>query len=294
MGTAVDALPQTGHPAGPRPEKDKWARGSLGVYLAYVRVSFLGILAYRMRYYTGIVTYVLFVSVHYFIWKAVYSGFPQGHRIHEFTLEQMITYIAVGWIARSLYFSNIDEQIEEYVRSGEISAYLIRPVNFHFLMLSQAAGETLFRLLFFTAPIACVILLFYPVKPPADLLHAVFFLLATICSFFVFAEINFLVGLLAFAWKSIDGVMRAKYFLVQLLSGLLIPLPFFPGWLSSALAYSPLAIISYLPLKVYLGVLSPRETLLAFVQMLLWVTILMLASQWCWKRVVQKLTVQGG
>ena len=269
-------------------------RGKLSVYTSYLRLAFLSILAYRMRYYTGIVTYTLFVSVHYFIWKAVFSEHPPEHTIHGFTLSQMITYIAVGWICRSMYFSNIDEQISEYVKTGEISSYLIRPVSFHLLMLSHAAGESLFRLLFFTFPIGVCLLLLFPISGPFSAGSFGLFLGATFVRFLVFAEINFLVGLLAFSWKSIDGIMRAKYFLVQLLSGLMVPLPFFPEVVQKFLAYPPFGVIAWFPLKLYLG-LVPSSALPALVsQLVFWAILLFVLSELAWKVVFKRLTIQGG
>ena len=45
-------------------------------YAEFSRVGFVNILAFRLRYFTGIITYFLNVTVYYFIWSAVYSG---GH-----------------------------------------------------------------------------------------------------------------------------------------------------------------------------------------------------------------------
>ena len=42
----------------------------IGVYRAFIRTAFLNMLAYRLRYFTGIVTYLLFVS-HYFYYRAL-------------------------------------------------------------------------------------------------------------------------------------------------------------------------------------------------------------------------------
>ena len=77
-----------------------WRRTEL--YLAFITNAFLNMLAYRLRYYTGIVTYLHFVSVHYFIWQAVFAEQPSGARLNGFTFEEMVTYISIGWIARSL------------------------------------------------------------------------------------------------------------------------------------------------------------------------------------------------
>ena len=51
----------------PRPMKN---------YLEYSRLGFVNILAFRLRYYTGIVTYLINVTVYYFIWKALYATDP--------------------------------------------------------------------------------------------------------------------------------------------------------------------------------------------------------------------------
>ena len=264
------------------------------LYSAFIRNAFLEMLAYRLRYYTGIFTYLLFVSVHYFIWKAVYAAQPAGTVIKGFTLSEMVSYVAIGWIARSLYFSNIDEVIDELVRSGQISIYLLRPVNFQLMLLSKAIGESLFRLSFFSLPIGTVILLTFPVSPPASLAHFALFLLATLGGFFVLALINFLVGLLAFDFKSIRGVMRAKYFLVQLLSGLLLPLTFFPTWVQPILEALPFKIIAYVPLQFYLGKISVADSWGVFLSIVVWILLFAIAGKLVAKRAFAKLTIQGG
>ncbi len=74
-------------------------------YLEYSRLGFVNILAFRLRYYTGIVTYLINVTVYYFIWKALYAtdaDFARG-----FTFEEMVTYVAVGWVIRSVYFNKM-------------------------------------------------------------------------------------------------------------------------------------------------------------------------------------------
>ncbi len=48
-------------------------------------------LAYRMRYFTGILTYLLFVTVHYFIWQAIFSQKAPGELINGFTFTTMVT-----------------------------------------------------------------------------------------------------------------------------------------------------------------------------------------------------------
>jgi len=264
------------------------------VYLAFIRNAFLTMLAYRLRYYTGILTYLLFVTVHYFIWQAVYASRPAGELIHGFTLEQMVTYVAIGWVARSFYFSNLDEELDELVTTGQISNYLIRPIDLQVMLFAQAIGESIFRLIFFSLPIGLVIFSLYPIQPPADLSQFLLFVVSTLMGFFVLAEVNFIIGLVAFYLKSIRGVMRAKYFIVQLASGLLMPLAFFPDWLGLLLKWLPFQAIASIPLQLYLGKLSTSETYSALLIQLLWALSLFVLGRWFWLRAARRLTVQGG
>lgn len=263
------------------------------VYSSFLRIAFLNMLAYRLRYFTGVITYLLFVTVNYFIWNGVFSN-QTSTEIKGFTLEEMVTYVVVGWVARSLYFSNIDVELNTLVRTGEVSTYLIRPVHFHQMMLWRAAGESLFRLLFFTIPISIVLLCIYPISLPPSTTHLFAFLFSTACSFFITAEINFLVGLLAFPLKSIDGIMRAKYFLLQLLSGLLLPITFFPEWAVAILAYLPFQSIAFVPLQIYLGKIEIDGIAAALGTQLVWCAILLFASIIGWRAAVRHLTLQGG
>ncbi len=267
---------------------------SFSVYLAFVRNAFLNMLAYRLRYFTGIVTYLLFVSVHYFIWQAVFESRPGETHINGFSLPEMVNYIALGWISRSLYFSSIDNQIDDLVRSGQISIYLLRPVHFHTMMLSQAAGESIFRLLFFTAPISVLIIAVFPVSAPESFSAFVYFLISTSLSFLVLAELNFITGMAAFWLKSIQGIIRAKYFLVQLLSGLLLPLTFFPETVQDIVRLLPFQAIAYVPLQLYLSKASGTDALLLLGEQLAWVLALGVVSVFAWRSAVRELTLQGG
>ena len=90
------------------------------------------------------------------------------------------------------------------------------------------------------------------------------FLVATIFGFLILALINFLVGLLAFSFQSIDGISRAKQNFIQLASGLMLPLAFFPDWLRNILEYLPFKMITDVPLRCYLGKINPTEAVRVF------------------------------
>jgi ABC-2 type transport system permease protein len=260
-------------------------------YVAFGRIAFLQILAYRLRYFTGIVTYLVNVTVYYFIWKALYRN---GGTIQGFSFEQMITYVTVGWISRTFYFNNVDREMANDVQQGHIAAKLSRPVNYQAMQISQAAGEAIFRLLMFTVPTGLVLLLIYPVESPASPASAATFLLSMIFSFTIFAAINFIIGTCAVYLHSILSLIRAKYFLIEVLSGLIIPLDFFPEAWARVSALLPFRHISYTPLMIYMGKIHGRALTSVLFQECAWSVGLLLAGHAFWRKAARKLTVQGG
>jgi ABC-2 type transport system permease protein len=261
------------------------------VYAEFVRVGFVNTLAYRLRYYTGIVTYFIYVSVYYFIWKAIYAN---SSAIEGFDFGHMLTYIAVGWIIRSFYFNNIDQEMANAVMEGKLAMDLIKPVNPQLMYIAQALGESLFRLAMLTVPTAVVLLLVYPIRRPASALHFAGFFASVLLSFFIVAGINFAVGTFAIRLKSILGLLRAKYFLLELFSGLLIPISFFPHTFQDIFSVLPFQYISYIPVLIYLGKINGMGIVKALALQVFWIFVLLAVGDALWRWSSRKITIQGG
>src|ERR1700686_3036868 len=165
----------------------RWAKSpselmaSVGDALApsreFSRICFINILAFRLRYYTGIVTYLINVTVYYFIWSAVYGPATKtgGPSIAGYDLGQMLTYVSVGWIIRSFYWNTIDQEMAYEVLEGKIAMELIKPVSVQGMWLARAAGESAFGMILLTVPTAVVCALVFPVQRPASAEHFALF-----------------------------------------------------------------------------------------------------------------------
>src|ERR1700686_3742525 len=135
-------------------------------YAEFSRVCFVKILAFRLRYFTGIITYFLNVTVYYFIWTAV---FHSAESIAGYTPTQMVPYVSVGWMIRSFYWNTIDQEMAYEVIEGKIAMDLIKPVSIQWMWICRAMGESAFRLVVLTLPTAAIVALLFPVKPPTSL-----------------------------------------------------------------------------------------------------------------------------
>jgi ABC-2 type transport system permease protein len=264
---------------------------ALAPYAEFSRVGFVNILAFRLRYFTGIFTYVINVTVYYFIWRAVYGG---GQQIAGYSLPQMVTYVSVGWIIRSFYWNTIDQEMAYEVIEGKIAMDLIKPISVQWMWICRAIGESAFRLGLLTAPTAVVVALLFPVQGPASAADFGLFVAGVLGSFFLMGAINFMIGTCAILLKSILALIRAKYWLIEMLSGLLIPMAFFPAPARRVLAWLPFEHIAYTPLQIYLGKLTTREAALALATQWAWVVVLLALGHLWWERSTRKITIHGG
>jgi ABC-2 type transport system permease protein len=264
---------------------------TLAPYLEFSRIGFVNILAFRLRYFTGIVTYFLNVTVYYFIWSAVFGS---GQSIVGYNLPQMITYVSVGWIIRSFYWNTIDQEMAYEVIEGKIAMDLIKPVSVQWMWICRAMGESAFRLGLLTVPVAIVVAIVFPIQGPSSRENFALFMIGVLGSFFLMGAINFMIGTCAIPLKSILALIRAKYWLIELLSGLLIPMTFFPRGVQRVLAWLPFEHIAYSPLQIYLGKLDHEAALRALATQWLWIVILMYLAHVWWNRSLRNITVHGG
>ena len=265
---------------------------TLKIYSEFIRIGFVNILAFRLRYYTGIITYLINVTVYYFIWRAVFASATGS--IAGFSLPQILTYVSVGWIIRSFYWNTIDQEMAYEVIDGKIAMDFIKPVSVQWMWLARAMGESAFRLILLTAPTAIIVTLLFPVLPPSCTLNFFLFLLAAVGSFFIMGALNFIIGTCAIPLTSILALIRAKFWLIELLSGLLIPLSFFPRSLQIISSWLPFEHIAYTPLQIYLGRLPLGETLRLLAIEYFWVVALLVLGHVWWMRATRKITIHGG
>lgn len=267
-------------------------RATLKTYAEFIRIGFVNILAFRLRYYTGIITYLINVTVYYFIWRAVFANATGS--IAGFSLPQILTYVSVGWILRSFYWNTIDQEMAYEVLEGKIAMDLIKPVSVQWMWLARAMGESAFRLILLTAPTAVIVTLLFPVNPPSSKLNFALFFLAAIGSFLIMGALNFIIGTCAIPLTSILALIRAKFWLIELLSGLLIPLSFFPRPLQVISSWLPFEHIAATPLQIYLGRLPLSASLRLLAIEYFWVVVLLLLGHLWWQRATRKITIHGG
>lgn len=263
----------------------------MGKYLEMVRIRFLMMLAYRSDYYTGILIYSINIGAYYFLWAAIYGTKQQ---IQGLSVVQMTTYVAIAWMARAFYFNNIDREMAQEIMEGKVAVELIRPYNYLGMKMMQALGEGIFRLFLFSVPGLIIVSLIFPVKLTWDPAVWGLFAFSTLLSFFINTELNILTGITTFFLFNNSGLIRAKRVVIDLFSGLLLPISFFPGWAQSVMKYLPFQAISYIPSMIFTNGFTHQQAIMAILQQFGWVIVLILPIQLLWTIAKKQLVIQGG
>ncbi|WP_027415591.1 ABC transporter permease [Aneurinibacillus terranovensis] len=263
----------------------------LKMYAEIIRIRFLTMLAYRVNYYSGIVIYSINIGAYYFLWNAIYGGHS---KMGGLTAMQMVTYVAVSWMARAFYFNNIDQEMALDITEGKVAIEMIRPYNYLMVKMMQGLGEGIFRLVFFSLPGMVIVSFIFPIHYPSNPGMWGWYVLSLFISFTINTQINLLTGLLTFFFYNNEGIMRAKRVVVDLFSGLILPLSFYPVWAQDILKFLPFQAISYLPGMIFTGALKGSAIYSAVIIQVIWLLVLIVPLQFLWWRARKNIVVQGG
>lgn len=260
-------------------------------YVELIRIRFLTMLAYRVNYYSGILIYALNIGAYYFLWNAIYEG---KEMLNGLTLTQMTTYVVVSWMSRAFYFNNLDREIANEIRDGSVAIQFIRPYQYVVVKMMQGLGEGIFRLLLFTAPGLVLVSFLFTVDLPKNPMTWMIYLFMLFFSFLINTQINIITGLTAFFLENAEGMMRMKRVAVDLFSGLIVPISFFPGAAAKLLSFLPFQAITYLPSNVFTGGVKGNDVYPLIGIQLFWFFVLCLPIYILWRSARTRLFVQGG
>lgn len=263
----------------------------MGKYIEMIRIRFLMMLAYRTNYYSGILIYSINIGAYYFLWSAIYGG---KENIQGLSITQMTTYIAVAWMARAFYFNNIDREIAMEIKEGKVAVEMVRPYPYLNMKMMQGLGEGIFRLLFFSVPGMVIVALVFPVELSTNMSTWLFFFLSIIFSFIINTQINLLAGIATFFLFNNDGLIRAKRVVIDLFSGLILPLSFYPMWAQNVMSYLPFQGISYIPSMIFTEGFKGPQIYEALINQVVWSLLLIIPVYGLWILAKRQLVVQGG
>lgn len=260
-------------------------------YLYVCKTRIIRSFTYRFEVYGNILMQSIIMITTAFFWKAVFGGetFENG-----VTADKMLIYTVMSSALSVMFTTGVERRIQQSVEKGSIATDMMRPVNPFGVFLAEDIGSLIALIFQNLIPILLIGSLL--VKPPE--ISSATAIPSFIISLFLSMGINWLFasifGMWAFTAISMDALFQVKKHLIRLLSGSIIPIWFFPEWLSAILELLPFVYIYQLPLDIYIGSSTQEDIVRRMIIQLIWFILLLVAFILLSKKSLKKVMVQGG
>ena len=252
-------------------------------------------MAYRADFWLGIVSAVFPIAIQVFMWQALYQG-VEGSLLYGRTHAQMLAYAVSASLLWRLLKTGFEYEINDDIKNGGLSKYVIRPIAYPSYRLSCFLGQKAAVLLSGIALIAvallCVGLYFQasPVSLPRAMLFVPILIGALVLNFFIF----FCVGMWAFWLSEIGFIFEAVRIVIVVLSGGIFPLEIFGDAVCRVLKLLPFNYAVGFPVDVLVGTASRSAILTGIMLQLFWIGMMILISHGLWNLGKKKYLAAGG
>lgn len=254
-------------------------------YLQVFKISFQQEFAYRINFVMWRVRNVMQIFLVFFLWDAVFSD--PSRVIFGYDRAKILTYVFGLIIVKAFVFSAKSVDVAGEVSGGDLSNYLLRPVNYFKYWLARDISSKLLNLVF---AIGESFILFLILKPPffiqTDLFSLLAFLVSVVLAMLIFFILLFITSSIPF-W--IPEAAWGVHFLitvvvVEFLSGALFPLDVLPSSLQNFLSYTPFPYMIFFPLQVYLGKVVGFAVIKGILVSAIWIIVLWFGMNSLWSK----------
>ena len=264
-------------------------------YFSYFKLKFISGLQYRSAAIAGICTQFFFGFVYIMIYVAFYES---GSKSTPMELSALITYV---WLCQS-FFALInqfykDPELFNLIRSGNISYELSRPKNIYFLWYFKILGQRLANVVMRFFPLLIVTTLLpepYNFSLPYSSLAFLVFLISLFIGTLLVTAITTLYPILTLLTLNEKGVVNIIIVIADLLSGVGVPIVFFPNMLKKISSFLPFQYISDLPFRIYVGNIPINQGLFGILIQLIWLVITIVIGIVLMNKNIKRVVVQGG
>ena len=241
--------------------------------------------SYKMNRNIMMIGKVFGVFAEIYIWKAIlHSGD---------TFEEMCTYIFAKIFVTAITKNNIIADMNQRVRTGQISMDISRPFPFQMQLIMEAIGYSCFQVIFMAIPVMLIEVCFFDVAIP-NKSHIIFFILFSMGAMGIKILLSICIATFSFRVFEIGVLNRFLEDVISLFSGSLIPLWIFPDKLYSFAEILPFRFIIYIPVTIYMGRYNMKEIKMLFVIMLLFLGVLTVIAAMLWNKALKKVMINGG
>jgi ABC-2 type transport system permease protein len=252
-------------------------------------------LTYRFNFVAralfGLIPLVAILSV----WRTIYAG-NDGSLVGSYTLPQMISYYLLTLVVDALTAVNEDDwQIAADIKDGNISQFLLKPIDYLWYRLALFAAGRVGYLACAFIPVTLFILSLksYFVLPESWPMLGLFLcsvVLTALLQFFI----SYALAMLAFWVLEVSTFIFIVFAFEYIASGHLFPLDILPQGIQTALFLTPFPYQLYFPVSIYMGKVTGPDLVRGLLIQFGWVLTAYIIARWAFRRGIRHYSAVGG
>jgi len=251
-------------------------------YLAVIKIAYMSVLENRWQILIANLqsTFTLFVL--YYFWQSVFTG---KTLVNGYTFPQIITYYFIVRVTYNRVSAFGASSMAKNIRSGDITKYLLRPYDFTFYhVCSYFTSATLWTFGNLFAISIFSLYIYKDLVAPPSAIYWLFFFIVYILNGLLSIFINLNIGYVGFWIGEVTHLKVVSTIFINIFSGGLVPLAFFPIWFQNTSKYLPFKYLVQFPTDIYFGRLSIVDSLIGIGTLTMWVVALYSLSNFLLKK----------
>jgi ABC-2 type transport system permease protein len=265
-------------------------------YWHVINIGVQNNLAYRVNFLFRIVFGFIPLLATIYLWRAVYLGKGSGASVAAYSLAQMTSYYLIVTIVDALTAVNEDDwQIAADIKDGNISQFLLKPIDYLTYRLCLFCSSRLIYLAVAAIPLGLFIFALrrYFVLPADPAVFGWFLLSAVMTALLQFFT-SYAMAMLAFWVLEVSTFIFILFAFEYIASGHLFPLDILPPALAHVLQYTPFPYQMYFPVSIYMGRIGGSALAQGLVIQAAWVAAAYVVARCAWSSGIRKYSAVGG
>lgn len=262
-------------------------------FFTLTRAGVIESMQFRLGMLVIVAGNLLYLTVVYFLWKAIYAS-AGTDVVNGMTFSDTLIYLVLATALFNFMEMYIVWEMGRSIQSGKIALDLLKPMEYRKYMFWSFSGSFVTQFFFTFLPTFIVVTMVTngEIKLGINLL---FFSISVAMAVLINFSIDFVVGTICLYTESIWGINIMKQVIVMLLSGVTIPVAFFPEPLKTIVYCLPFQSIYNAPLSVLLDGNPEFQTVARTLGIqLFWCIVMTAVSRLFWKVSIKQITVNGG
>lgn len=264
-------------------------------YGGIFRIRFNAGIQYRAAALAGIATQFAWGFFTIALYQTFYRSNPDAFPM---TLQALVSYIWLQQAFLALFSTwSTENAILSAITDGGIAYELARPIGIYPMWFMRHFSARVSAVLLRLGPVLLIAALLpapYGLSLPASPAALAGFLVTLLLGALVTSAYLMLIYVITVFTMQPQGVRIAFNAFSDLLSGALIPIPFFPPVLARILELTPFAAMSNVPFRIYSGDLSGAMAWQAVGLQVFWLLALLALGAFLLKQALRRTVIQGG